>query len=690
MFETLYSRPGVLRRHREAPLAPEREAYLKELAAKGFAHETLLRRARYVRCVAVELGLYLPDQSFTVTEIRTLAREWAVRRDSGKRPTSPRGAAENFRRVATDFLRSIGRLRPVPSAEDLSEFDPMLDEFVAVQREFGWQAEATCRAGRWQIQRFLAYLKRRSIDLNEVSAKDIDAFYKQVSTRWNRSSLKRSASVLRKWFKYGEKRGWSRPGLAALIETPRIYRDEGLPLGPAWETVGRMLTTTVGDAVGAVRDRAILLLLSVYGLRSGEVRRLRLDDLDWAGDRIRFERSKSRRAEEAPLLSAVGEAIARYVSRHRPLSQGGLHHLVARHYPAGEAPRKGRGLHGLRHACARHLIESGHTSYRSRTISVIAASAAPACTPRSTWVRSAKWPSRILEVWHDSPRSHRFLPRTQALPRVQLFGRRAHPPVVWTGDGRYRPQCDPPRRRPRVLSRQRATNPMAGTQTLRSPGLFQAPVRSRADRHLSPDGASTAHPTFLPSPHLLPAGAGTAPPGHGDPRKRRGSAPPGNLPNAPARALRSRGCDRARDCACAAATWTSTRACSGSGTRNSSSPGWCRSEPPSIRRSPPTFVPAVPCPCRPDSVRSSSPHPEAEPFLSPHWRRRGSGSASTPTFATRHWPAGSHACMTCATLSPSTGSWLGTVKAPTCKLGYLGCRPIWVMPISPARRPTSP
>ena len=130
--------------------------------------------------------------------------------------------------------------------------------------------------------------------------------------------------------------------------------------------------------------------------------------------------------------------------------------------------------------------------------------------------------------------------------------------------------------------------------------------------------------------------------------------------------------------------------CSGSGTRSSSSPGWCRSEPPSTRRSRPIFVPAEPCPCCPGSVRSSSPHPEAEAFLSPHWRRRGSGSASTPAFATRHWPAGSHACMTCATLSPSTGSWLGTAKAPTCKPGCPGCRPIWAMPTSPARRPTLP
>ncbi len=34
MFETLYSAPGVLRRHCEAPLAAERETYLKKLTVR--------------------------------------------------------------------------------------------------------------------------------------------------------------------------------------------------------------------------------------------------------------------------------------------------------------------------------------------------------------------------------------------------------------------------------------------------------------------------------------------------------------------------------------------------------------------------------------------------------------------------------------------------------------------------------
>ena len=41
MFETLFTYPRVLRRHREGPLAEERAAYLTELAARCVAPATL-------------------------------------------------------------------------------------------------------------------------------------------------------------------------------------------------------------------------------------------------------------------------------------------------------------------------------------------------------------------------------------------------------------------------------------------------------------------------------------------------------------------------------------------------------------------------------------------------------------------------------------------------------------------------
>jgi integrase len=81
-----------------------------------------------------------------------------------------------------------------------------------------------------------------------------------------------------------------------------------------------------------------------------------------------------------PLESSVGNAIARYLRHgrpmstsrivfltlkapYRPLSISGLYGVVRRRQMEtdGPWPEKGRGPHGLRHACARHLVEGGLT-----------------------------------------------------------------------------------------------------------------------------------------------------------------------------------------------------------------------------------------------------------------------------------------------------------------------------------------
>ena len=64
MFEKLFIYPGVLRRHREAPLAAERAAYLSELADRGMAHGTILRKSSYCLCIAIALQRWPPDRCF--------------------------------------------------------------------------------------------------------------------------------------------------------------------------------------------------------------------------------------------------------------------------------------------------------------------------------------------------------------------------------------------------------------------------------------------------------------------------------------------------------------------------------------------------------------------------------------------------------------------------------------------------
>lgn len=377
MFEALFTYPGVLRRHRDGPLAADRAAHLSDLAAQGMARGTVLRRSSYCLCVAVELQRWPSDRCFDEDEVEQLAMGWAAERSANGRASSPRWPQVQFRLAATDFIRSLGRLRSAPPAKP-GRYDSELGDFIAAQQEGRWLSEATCRSGRWQITRFLDYLEQRGVALSDVAATDVDAFFEHMAQCWSRSSLHTSARKLRAWLRYCETRGWIRAGIAGALLLPRIYRQEGLPLGPTWAVVGDMLAGTTGDDSASLRDHAIILLLSVYGLRSGEVRRLRLDDIEWAHDQIRFVRSKSGRKEAAPLEPRVGNAIARYLrdgrprtdsrivfltvrAPHRPLSGGGLYHVVERHISKSGVPKRGRGPHGLRHACARHLVESGRS-----------------------------------------------------------------------------------------------------------------------------------------------------------------------------------------------------------------------------------------------------------------------------------------------------------------------------------------
>jgi len=377
MFETLFSYPGVLRRHREGPLATERAAYLSRLVAQGMARGTILRRSAYCLSVAVELERWPPDRCFDEDEVEQLAGEWATQRLVAGRAANLRWPKANFRFAAMGFLQSIGRLHPLPVAEP-GHYHVKLDEFIATQQEGQWLSEVTCRSAKWQITRFLDHLEQRGVPLDQATAIDIDIFFKYMGQRWSRSSLRMSAKMLRAWFSHCERRGWARVGLADAILSPRVYHHEGLPLGPTWDTVGHMLAETDADDPAALRDHAIILLLSVYGLRSGTLRQLRLDDLDWSHDRIHFIRSKSRREETAPLEPRVGNAIARYLQKgrpdadsravfltlrapHRPLSAGGLYNVVKSRLAKQGLPKRGCGPHGLRHACARHLVESGRS-----------------------------------------------------------------------------------------------------------------------------------------------------------------------------------------------------------------------------------------------------------------------------------------------------------------------------------------
>jgi integrase len=128
-----------------------------------------------------------------------------------------------------------------------------------------------------------------------------------------------------------------------------------------------------------LRDYAILLLLYTFGVRSGQVRALRLDDIHWSDNRIRFRAMKNGKDVWLPLTEAVGEALLGYLQQgrpvcacpqvfltarapYRPLRRSGNVAQIVRLYvhKAGiDAPR--RGAHAFRHGFATRMLRQGHS-----------------------------------------------------------------------------------------------------------------------------------------------------------------------------------------------------------------------------------------------------------------------------------------------------------------------------------------
>ncbi|MCK7539544.1 MAG: tyrosine-type recombinase/integrase [Marinilabiliales bacterium] len=184
------------------------------------------------------------------------------------------------------------------------------------------------------------------------------------------------ASALRSFFRYAGEQGWCAARLAPGIEGPRLFSHEALPVGPKWEDVQRLIASTDTNDHHDIRDRAILLLLAVYGLRSGEIVALTLDDVGWEQNILHVSRPKQRRKQDYPLAAEVGEAILRYLEQvrprirsrslfltmqapFRPLVVTSLHYLVSSRLKALDICCPRRGPHALRHACATQLVAEG-------------------------------------------------------------------------------------------------------------------------------------------------------------------------------------------------------------------------------------------------------------------------------------------------------------------------------------------
>lgn len=257
-------------------------------------------------------------------------------------------------------------------------------------------SEATKKLRIHHIQQFYGFLGSRKLDgVHSISAQIISDYAASLQGD-SPVYAKHRLATLRFYFRFLHKSGilecdWS-------FAVPKVMTPKNLNVPTLWEKddLERLLKGIDRGSPAGKRDYAVILLVVQLGLRISDVSGLRLDSLKWERNELELIQHKTGNRVTYPLLEDVGWAIIDYIKYGRPnvespfvfltvnapytpMKRGSMGCILERHrIRCGIEKRRGTvsGMHSLRHALARRLLEQGtplstvanimgHTSYVS-------------------------------------------------------------------------------------------------------------------------------------------------------------------------------------------------------------------------------------------------------------------------------------------------------------------------------------
>jgi site-specific recombinase XerD len=353
-------------RRKPGQLGPQVEGYRAWLTRRGYTPQTV----KNMLADLGRVGRWMSGEGLAAAQLdedamAAFRAAWAAGR---RRVLGPRAMVPLL-----SYLREAG---VTPAAEPpQSPLEVLLGEYrVWLVRDRGLAAATVLRYEN-TARRFLRQQAMAGgvLDLAGLSGADVNAFLLRECGRISAGSAKGRVAELRAVLRFLYLHDLTPLRLGTAVPPVGGWRLAALPPTMAAADVQLLLDRCDRSTGVGVRDFAIMMLLARLGLRSVEVARLELRDVDWrAGELV--VRGKARRQDRLPLPADVGEALAGYLARGRvpagtrrlfltctaprgPIRADLVGDVVERACRRAGRPRV--GPHRLRHALAAELLRRG-------------------------------------------------------------------------------------------------------------------------------------------------------------------------------------------------------------------------------------------------------------------------------------------------------------------------------------------
>lgn len=353
------------------PLAAFADGYASELTRIGYAPESVRLQMK----VFADLNHWLSQQRMVAADLRSgnLDRFLRDRRAAGHTKYTTFKAV----RPILEYLQQLQAAPQETKDATAGPVEVVLEQFwryLTIERAL---ATATARGYLTMVRPFLICRLSADglpLDLERLSAADVVSFVVARCPRQSRGAAKLTVTALRSFLGFLHLGGVIDSSVVSAVPSVAGRRLVGLPKGLESDQVRRLLASCDNATRRGCRDIAILIMLVRLGMRSGEVAKLRLGDIDWRAGEI-VVRGKGSVVERVPLPTDVGRAVAAYLRHGRPSSAQGRTVFVRVKAPhrhlspcavsnvvAEAAQRAGLGqirAHRLRHTAAMQMLRAG-------------------------------------------------------------------------------------------------------------------------------------------------------------------------------------------------------------------------------------------------------------------------------------------------------------------------------------------